>query len=462
MKLEDIRERVFAHRPRFGEVVRAHGSATLPAYYAEGFSNLMHPSSDLLDAVEQETAIILGPELGKVAREALAEQRWVNTADHHGLLCHPYFYTTALARSHAMVRKNGSATVTLPFGGVSLGNDSFPRGISLHDREGREERIFFKSLQERRMPVHSLAPMDRSTLVRERDRACSFLLSSHAQERLGQLLTSFLDDAHVWDQETYSAQLTAMNSVLWAFSFGTARGACVYLEIDSVVRRLLLQKHLCTDTVISALLFNPLWRQAFVELFTGVIGSHTKESGTHFFWYVDHRMKTRRRLVVHGDILITIEGDVVIPLTSEHIAEGVRTRSLMPSSALIMIIITGVEGLACGGGPSQLEYLHTMMEQWETLLQRFGKSVETPTTAIYCGDNALFQISTSGTNLPVLSTFLDVVLHSLDVANNVDTALESTPLAATVDALLPVLYHMYTKENPSYKSGYTIPTISHG
>ena len=458
MKIEDARKEVFRLRPHFASMIEEWGEKTLLEYYAQDFSNLLEPSLDVLRAVETETTLILGKEIAKQARQSLERHKWVNTADHHGLLCHPYFYTAALARSRASVTK-AAATVTLPFGGISLGNDSFPRGFSFHDAHNVETRIFFKSLEKRRLPVYSLKPMDQGELMREYQCSLSFALSKDARERMAQLFSNFKDTESVWNQPTYSAQLTALNSVFWKTLFGSSRGDFVYLQIDSVVNRLLLEKHLKTKTPVFDLLFNTQWREAFVELFSGVTGSHTQNSGTQLFWYIDHEKETRRRLLIEKDTLVTLEHDVCIPLSPESIAERLQDRTLMPSSALLLIIVHGVEKLACAGGPSQLSYLSHMMQKWQSLLRRFGQETTIPATSIWCGDNTLFEIAHTTTSESKLATLVDLFLYEKDPARAVDIALSSTSIAETVDAMTPMLYGIYTKQKLQQDFLFTIPKI---
>lgn len=459
VKLADIREEVFRLKPHFGEVVRKWGDKTLLEYYGQEFSNLHEPLSSVLDAIEIETSSIFGDDVGLCAAASLKQEKWVNTADHHGLLCHPYFYTNALARSHDSIRNNSGVTVTLPFGGVSLGNDSFPRGFFFHDAAGKEERIFFKSLKERRMPICMLLPMQREELLHEQVRSHSFTLSHRAHEQLDLLFANLLADERIWNQKKYSAQLTRMNSVLWHTLFKDTRGEFVYLEIDSVVQRLLLEKHLVSETQIFNLIFNTSWRAMFVELFAGVFGSHNGESGTHLFWYIDYAQKTRRSLFILNNSLVTKEGDVTIPITPESIAEGLRTRTLMPSTALTLILIHGVEKLACGGGHSQLTYLSTMMEKWNILLARFSQNTETPNPAIYCGENTLFQGTSQATGKTPLSSCIDILLYSSDISSFIDQALTETSMAATVDAMIPSLNNLSSKEVSRQDYVFDIPKI---
>ncbi|MBX9906984.1 hypothetical protein K2X96_03755 [Patescibacteria group bacterium] len=443
MNLDNIRAEVFKLRPHFGGVVREWGGRTWLEYYSQDFPGLSVPSEDVLSAIQYETSLILGESVGQKARSSISLNKWVNTADHHGLLCHPYFYSAALARSHRDVSKEAEATVTLPFGGISLGNDSFPRGFSFHDQKGDVVRMFFKSLKKRRMPVYGLAPMSIQELRLERDRVASLNLHADVSARLQSLLDAFLQAERIWTAETYSAQLSVMNSILWKQLFGDSRGEFVYLEIDTVVRRLLLTKHLVSDTPIFQLLFNKKWRMLFVELFSGVSGSHTLDTGTHFFWYIDQEQERRRGLFLKGDLLSTEEGDVAVTLTPESIAQGLSARTLMPSSALVLITLQGVEGLSCGGGSSQLEYLPVMMEQWNMILDTFSYKVTVPSAQIVCGHNALFS-TTSVSGRQSCSSLFDILLYEKNSKNIIDTALKDVTVRDSINAMMPILYQLQT------------------
>jgi hypothetical protein len=461
MNLNDLRKEIFARRPEFGKVFATWGDKTLLHYYKQNFAPLTPSSHTVLSAIETEVSAVLGTTVGARARTAVAQSAWVNTADHHGLVHHPYFYTTALARSHGSVRKENQATVTLPFGGVSLSNDSFPRGFSFHDANTALCRVFFKSLQDRRLPVYALAPMSRTEFIHEQKRANSFTLAPQAKLRLMHFFEAVLADERVWSQTTFSRQLTALNAVLWQVLFADSRGDFVYLQIDDIANRLLLKKHLVTTTPIYELLFTPAWRQTYIELFTGISGAHTDTTGTHFFWYIDHNHHTRRSLFIRGDTLATAEGDIEIPLDPERIAAGLQSRELMPGTTLMLLLLHSVEGLACGGGPSQLEYLTQTMAAWTALRIRLGHLDPTviPTTHIWCADNTLCAVTSKGTTDTKLATLFDILLYADDVTSFIDTALETTTLGATIDAMAPTLYTMYTRLPVNCPDTIRVPTI---
>jgi hypothetical protein len=459
VNIDAMRAEVFRRKPRFAALLEAWGDKTLFDHYGQDFSHTLTPSEDILGVIESEVAGILGADVATSARESIQSRNWVNTADHHGLLHHPYFYTTSLALSDQRLNGENKATVILPFGGVSLGNDSFPRGFSFHDTDMQLQKIFFKSLKQRRLPIYALSPMLPEELILERKRASSFALKPKAKEQLQNFFTALIDDDRVWSQKTYSAQLTVMNNILWRQLFGEERGDLVYLEIDSVVVNLLLEKHIPTETDIHRLIFNPDWREKFVDLFSGIQGSHTEDSGTHLFWYIDLVAHTRRRLVISGDTLVTPDGNITIPLTEETIAKGLLERTLMPSSALTLILVQEVEGLTCGGGPSQMDYLSSYVEQWATLTGTLGEVDKKERAVIWCGDCNLFGITDAAGKNTSQATLIDVLLHTDKKSADIDRDLSATMISDIVDAIIPALYTINTREKVTVQSKLTTPTI---
>lgn len=458
MNIDSIRAEVFLRKPRFAALVNTWGDRSLIDYYTQGFA-VGQPSPDILSAIEKETAEILGADVATSARHYVETRGWVDTADHHGLLHHPYFYTTPLALSSKQVRKENKATVILPFGGVSLGNDSFPRGFSFHDDVMQLQKIFFKSLKNRRMPIYTLSPTLREELLHEKQRASSFSLKPKAQERLLSFFAALISDNRVWSQKTYSAQLTVMNNILWHQLFGDERGDLVYLEIDSVVVKLLLEKHVPNETNIHRLLFKREWREKFVELFSGIQGSHTDDSGTHLFWHIDHTARTRQRLIISGNNLVTTDGRVTIPLSEETIAKGLIERTLMPSSALTLIIVQEVEGLTCGGGPSQMDYLSSYVEQWAALTGILSNTERKDRATIWCGDCNLFGITDTAGKNTAQATLMDVLLHTDKKSADIDHDLSTTSISSVVDAMIPALYTINTHQKVDTQPKLTTPTI---
>jgi hypothetical protein len=156
---------------------------------------------------------------------------------------------------------------------------------------------------------------------------------------------------------------------------------------------------------------------------------------------------------------LSVEGDITIPLTPECIALGIQDRTLMPSTALLLITLQGNEMLTSAGGPSQLQYLSELLTSWQKLCGRFGNTVSNSKDSIWCGDNVLFQTVTTEDTSSTLATLIDLFLYEDNHNTAVDTALASTSIAETVDAILPVLYGIYTKQKLQQNFGYTIPKL---
>lgn len=458
MDVARMKEEIFGMRPAFRDVVETWKERTWLEYYAQVFELPLAPSEDLLVALESEVKLAcMDTSLSKRAVDMLREKRWVSTADHHGLLNHPYFYGSNCAQY--LARPQEKIHMTLSFGNVSLGNDSFPRGFFFHNREGGLERFFFKSLHDRSMPVSVLPHTQREIFKREYDRMGSISLASPAREKLLVFLDALLETEAVWEAGTYSRQLTRMNEVLWKQFFKEPEEALVYLEAEKVVTRLLLEKHFREPTPIRTLLFNAEWREQYQELFEGIQGAHSGTHGTHFFWYIDSESRMRRSLWIHGGTLRTREGDVVIELSPEALEEGLREGRLVVGTALTLLMLH-VEKLTCGGGVSQLMYLESMLQSWNTLLESMGlEKDEAIHTSILSGEFTLFGI-VGRNKVPHIASFVDVLIHDADPRTQLRKALEITPIGDTIDAMIPQLYKLLAHKEVTVDTSFHIPLIS--
>ncbi len=458
MDLAHMKEEVFRLRPAFRDVVEVWKERSWLEYYSQDFKSLTTPSKDLVAALEEEVKLTcIDTSLAKRAVDLLSEKKWVSTADHQGLLNHPYFYGSNCAQY--LAHPEGKLHMTLSFGNVSLGNDSFPRGFYFHNKMGELERFFFKSLQDRSAPISVLSMTPREIFKREYYRMQNISLTSDSKERLFTFLNSLLETDSVWEEGTYSRQLTRMNEVLWKQFFKNEDEALVYLEAERVVMRLLLEKHFIEQTSIHTLLFNSDWREQYIELFEGIQGAHKEDSGTQFFWYIDPASRIRRSLWIQNNTLATKENDVVIPLTPSVLQENLLEGKLVIGTALTLLSLT-TEQLTCGGGVSQLTYLAQMRESWNVLLTRMGQEKEVETyTNILAGEFTLFAIKAKD-DTPRIASFIDILLHQAEPRLRIREALELTPIGDTIDALIPQLYRFLAHEEVRCDIPFSIPLIS--
>lgn len=462
MNIKDARAKLFSLKPIFGEIITKWQDKTWLDYYSNTFDGLLSPSIDILNAIEKETSKILGKKLGKDARDSIEEKKWVDTADHHGVLMHPYFYSGALARSHPKTISKSKATVVLAFGNISLSNDSFPRGFFFRDRNFKEEKIYFQSLRHRSRPVFGLTAMPKSQLIKEIERVQYLSLDNTPKKRLNDFLNTILNDDRVWQKELYSEQLTLINQILWKKLFNSTRGDLIYLEIDTVVRNLLLEKHIFGRTNITSLLFNQEWREAFHSLFDNVQGSHQGLAlGTELFWYIDEQDEKRKSLFIEGNDLVSLDRKIKIALTPDIIYSHILKRILLPSTALTLIITHLEEKLASAGGFSQVKYLGDIQNAWETLLSRFCIKKNFPNPSIFSGEFCIACLEGKGEKQT--ASLIDILLyidtHKKTIGDIINNTLENTSVLKSVHAMVPDLLRLATGEKYEVEDYLNINTI---
>ncbi len=454
MDLAELRNEVFRLRPLFGAFYHEWGEKTWPEYYRFVYESLtkrgITPKPTIIKAIQDELTHIFGDiSLGKHTAQIIREKGWVSTVDHHGVLCHPYFYASNLALTDESVCGSGKVHMTLTFGNISLGNDSFPRGFFFHDPNGKEVRVHFVSGEHRMLPVYCTRAMTKAQLMRERDRVLMEYLPKSARKRLASFFDRILQTQEIWSTSEYGIQLSLINRILWQMLFGEDRGELLYVQIDAIVHRLLLEKYLCVDGALHELFGNPMWQDAYVRHFEGIQSAHGRDHGTELFWYIDQERGTRRRMMLREGFLQTLDGDVTIQVTRDAIGDALRSHTIMPCTALILIIVHAEELLTCGGGVSQPMYLNEMLDAWNRVRVEGGyEPIQSGDTSILSGEYTLFQ-NESAKGVSVLSSLMDVYLYEDSPSTLVDTALSALRVANTIDAMIPTLNTLLTRNHKS-------------
>ena len=156
---------------------------------------------------------------------------------------------------------------------------------------------------------------------------------------------------------------------------------------------------------------------------------------------------------------MTLDYSVTIALTEEAIAKGLRARTLMPSSALTLIIVQELENLTCGGGPSQMQYLSSYATQWSKLLSCFEQASGKRKPTIWCGDCNLFSITNAKKDHVESATLIDLLLYTEDKLPLIDSELAATSLSSSIDAMIPALYTINTHQKTAFQADCAIPSI---
>lgn len=461
MNLDGAKQLVFSKKPVLARIYNAYHSKTWLEYAREQFptanNNFITPEFKGLFASRIDEFIpvfrkvlmpLLDQDTIEAAADSLVATRFTSTSDHHGLLCHPFFADNALLRSHPAVvahqyaeNNHKQALVSLTCGGVSLGNTSFPRGIFFHDDTLEQVRAPFISLRDRHKPVYGYPAISSDVFTREIDRINSLSLPKRAKIRYESFLRTLINTEELWDRALYSDQLTMMSEMLWDIIFGRSRGNLVYLEIETLVRQLLLDIHLSEQTIFHKFLFDKTYRDAYVTHFSGVTGAHgDKQYGSHFFWYVDNEKKARVQLWYENDELKTADKQIVIPLTPDSIRKHLKTHTILPGMAMCYSMISFYYGITLGGGFSQVQYLADMKNAYVKALEVCGDAESRASqgirTDIFTGEYVAVGLGHDDVAVP--ATMIDILLYGDNSIHNIiNKQFETITIGETLDLMMP-------------------------
>ncbi|OGK18863.1 hypothetical protein A3D80_03100 [Candidatus Roizmanbacteria bacterium RIFCSPHIGHO2_02_FULL_40_13b] len=462
MKLQEGRELVFAKKPEFAKLYKDYRDKSWIDYSRENYpggdsiaslacrqaglqnDNVVIPAkaegplqgagiqnhkprmTELLSVFEKVLSPLLNKKKVAHAVQALKQTGFVSTADHHGVLCHPFFSNSALL----------SNQIHLSCGGVSISTSSYPRGIFFHDSNLKQVRIPFISLHTKHLPVYGHPSMKKATVIREIKKISHYNIQKTQKRVLKSFLTQILDTDQIWEKSLYSEQLTIINDLFWETLFGNSRGNLVYLDVESLVRQLLL------DTETGRHIFDETYRNLYINNYEGIIGAHDtkRRKGSHLFWYIDREKRIRKQFWIKKGYLETDDRQVRIKLEQKSIRESLLDYSIMPTMALCYSILAFHYGLTLGGGFSQIQYLGEMGIAYEEV---FGGWGDWGRTDIFSGEFVAIGLANEKTSVP--ASLLDILLWGgKEKSEKITAQFEKITVGESLDLMMPDLIHMLT------------------
>jgi len=460
VNLEEARKIVFDAKPRFGELFDTYKDKAWALYIKENYpTHFEAPKnfSELKSVLENILSPLLGNEKAKHTIESLETKGFVSSADHTGLLCHPFFANSALIRKSLFPN---DSVICFTSGGISPTNSSLPRYVYFHDKNLEEVKIPLVSLHGRRRSVYGLPAFSEKRIRSIIDSIKNLHLSPHAASRLEQFFCSVLKNDLVFKQTKYSDQLIILNDMFWEMLFGKTKSNLVYIEIERIVRDLLLSIHLDSESLVYKVLFDEKVRNAYLENFDGQTGAHNlrEETGTHLFWYIDEEEQTRVQLFLKENALQSKDGEIKIDLKPESLRKHLENYTLLPSMALCYSIISFYYGITLGGGFGQIKYLGEIKDAWRKTAEVLNEEIIDTRSDIFSGGLVLTGISNRETIKP--ASLFDALIYTEDregdhyvrqefAEEKIQKAIEESKIGDTLDALLDDIVAIIEGEKPS-------------
>lgn len=463
-----MKEAIWRRRPVLGEIMEKHGNKTLHSY-AKDFIDVN--KSPLLDARKDElietARELLETRLGKDAAEKFAKQLkklpLVSTADHHSPIDHPFWVNANIISALPYLDLNDPDIHYLPvfsFASVSVNNASgFARGILFHGGvNGSGNLIRLPILPDRcKMGVvYSMRPFTREDLTKtEAELAKKEKIGEIAPgrgEEIRKILETYFARPDVLAESDLASQITTINFHLWQKLFTPSERKIpdlIYLEIETLVRELLLRFHLPNPaSLIHRLLFDTQHRERIRTLFNNLAGgfSLNKGWGTYMFWAMDEKLH-RVQLQLEDGKLVSDDKTVSIDFTPEGVAQALRERKIFPAMLLCYILVSLYYGMKCLGGFCQVHDLTVIKEAWMNFLKEIGEgaeagAVESVQTRELGGDGMVLSYLKTVKGDLVPATGIDMALEDLDT--KVENYMELSKKVTLAEMMNPMILEMYT------------------
>ena len=160
MDFTAMRELVLEETPGLKHVLNRYGDMSLLAYF-NTFSHVSFPVSEtrkneITDAVHEYVARTINHSVADRVASEFRTSYYVSTADHHHPQTHPYSLSSSLVQSHVATESGRNTVCIFSCSGISMNNNSSPRGPLLHTNTLAEQRLPLFSLNYRHYPVYGL------------------------------------------------------------------------------------------------------------------------------------------------------------------------------------------------------------------------------------------------------------------------------------------------------------------
>lgn len=437
-RFKKLKRLVLAKRPILRQILRKQGKKKLYKYAQDYVNVNLNPpiqrrQDEFLTAFKSQVEKKLGPVIAEEAAQQLAKHYFVSTADHHGPICHPFFVNSNLLTAAPYLESNDPSlkhVIVLSCANVSLENSSFPRGLLFHgaSQDGlKVHRLAFFPSSTRPSVVYNVPPYTQNEIKRLKEEVQIKQQKGEIGEgevsKISKLLDEIYGAPEVLACESYSDQVTKTNYQLWKKFFTPNHITppnLIYLELESLVVKLLIDHHIYQDTIINHILFDPVYEPLITSYFEGIFGSFSRQeqSGTYLFWALPKGARYRLQLWRKGDYLVSQDESYKIELKPEIIQKALESKELIPNLMLDFTTVSFYYGLKCLGGFNQVNYLTFMKNGYIKMNTDLGnyRSIEVcarAQTKELCDGLTIAFLEGPKEEL-VLATGLDLILYGTE------------------------------------------------
>ncbi len=462
MDFSELRESVLDKTPGLKHALNRYGDMSLLTYF-NTFSHISFPVSEtkkdeITSTVYDYIARTIDPIVANRVASEFHTSYYVSTADHHHPQTHPYSLSSSLVQSHVATKSGRNTVCIFSCSGISMNNNSSPRGPLFHTDTLDEQRLPLFSLGHKHHPVYGLPAYTSQQLKKTQQLLAE---NKHVTDTQKKILVPLLQ--HIYGTSTaqslhyYSEQLTHTNYHLWKLLPEQSHIDLAIIPQEDIVNTLLIKYHLGMNSTIDKLLHEQACLERFELCFDGIDGAFSlnERTGTFLFWAI---VDGERKALWHNNgTLQTEDASYTITLTPESITHALQNKILMPSMALTYIVISFYYGVTCGGGFLQGSYLSKMKYAYLKWLDAINgateerNQVEMLETDLVMADFSFLTLTHNDTIVP--ATTFDLLLYPQTNPNHsLSSYIDSWTLKEAVDQLMPMFYKILFHTDSSISS----------
>lgn len=362
----------------------------------------LRSQQDFQESAASLAAARLGEQVGKEVLSALKAGS-ISTADHHGsIFCSQSFQGDIL--QGFLLRKLGVTGKYVPIitgGQIELGNVTYARGISLYTSSDSKRTLpFFRKLDHNQMALRASA-INMEMLDKFRRKFVEDNANTLEKETIRDILETIYETEEVQACKDFAWQTTVIGKKLTEKLFPEEDGfTLVYLEVERVIKEILIKELLDENSILYRILFCPNDRKLARETTTEgglsiasqlFVGADSK--GRKIFLALSEDGKLSGETMDGNRVCYQVEPGVI--------AELIEKEEIYPGLLTAAILLSFERGITWMGGMFQASYLPAWKRCFARLLREMGLEKEAeqvgaydfsgyisgPMYALYGGDN---------------------------------------------------------------------------
>lgn len=475
--LNKFREKVFKARPNVEKMYEAIKDQT---FYNYSKTHIRENRNKVIKGRKEELGKVIHENvkrtLGSVIADSvvrqLKENDSVSTVQHSSPLGHPDSLNTILQNALPYFDSNRpdlKNVIVMACAAISFNNTKFPRGHIFHSYENgilhTEDVTLFGHTVDAQTVIHhetygaeGIKECQNWLLAFEREGK----ISKETKQKIGGFINEIYNTPHPLSLNDYVDQLTVTN--YWIFrklfqKYNKFRPNLIYLSQEKITLDLILKNHLDKNTIINKILFEKSHQSLFEKYFDGITGAFSKEnnSGTFLFWgYLPSGKKISIKL---SDGKLVGENNFSVELTPGGIKDAIENQKLIPSVALVFLVLAFYYGLLLGGGNEQVNNLTTMKGAYTKLLQEINdtenlEAIENLITTNYVIPRPLIAFASGPEDRRFPATGLDLIIYGDQGANlgKLINETKNVTCGQLLERAFPSFYREYAVNDSEYET----------